>query len=554
MIAPITEALSLEDLLKAQAYGLGFDLVGITSLGPMETADAFDAWIQHGYAGEMDYLARGAAKRRDSRLPVASATTAIVVGLRYGGREPSGPVARYARGDDYHEVMIARLEQLHCWLESETGRAIHGKAYVDTGPILERDLARRAGLGWFGKNTNLINPRFGSFFFIGVLLIELDLAPDAPFEADRCGVCTRCLDACPTDAFAGPRVLDATKCISYLTIEAKGAIPAELREKIGGLIYGCDICQDVCPWNVRFSQEIRDESFRPREVLRGDARAVARGILSMDDESFRRDLKGSPMKRAKRRGLARNAATALGNVGTADDVSTLVAALDDAEPLVVEHAAWALERIRSIAVSTVIALALAFVAPAIASAQGTPGYTVSDVRFMQGMIGHHAQALAMTALIAGRTNRRDIRYLGQRIEVSQRDEIAMMQQWLKDRHQRVPAIDVHNDHKAVAGHSMNMPGMAMPDTLMPGMLTAEQLAEMGKAHGDEFDKLFLKGMIRHHEGALVMVASLLGTNGSGQESEVFGFASEVDTDQRAEIARMNALLDALSPPGATTRR
>ncbi|HEX9129854.1 MAG TPA: tRNA epoxyqueuosine(34) reductase QueG [Gemmatimonadaceae bacterium] len=347
MIAPITEALSLEHLLKAQAYGLGFDLVGITSLGPMETAAAFDSWIEKGYAGEMDYLSRGAAKRRDSRLPVAGAISAVVVGLSYGGREPSGPIARYARGDDYHDIMTARLEDLHCWLESELCRPIGGKAYVDTGPILERDLARRAGLGWFGKNTNMINPHIGSFFFIGVLVVDLDLVSDASFDADRCGSCTRCLDACPTDAFAGPRVLDATKCISYLTIEAKGGIPSDQREKIGGLIYGCDICQDVCPWNVRFSQDIREEAFRPRDILDGDTRAVARRILSMDDDSFRKAFRGSPMKRAKRRGLARNAATALGNVGTADDVSILVEALEDTEPLVAEHAAWALERIGS---------------------------------------------------------------------------------------------------------------------------------------------------------------------------------------------------------------
>ena len=347
MIASIAEALSIEQLLKAQAYGLGFDLVGISPLGPMETADTFDAWIERGYAGEMDYLARGAAKRRDSRLPVAGATTAIVVGLNYGGREPSGPVARYARGDDYHDVMSGKLDELHRWLESEICRPVGGKAYVDTGPILERDLARRAGLGWFGKNTNLINPRIGSFFFIGVLLVELDLVADAPFDADRCGSCTRCLDACPTAAFAAPRVLDATKCISYLTIEAKGAIPPEQRAQIGGLIYGCDICQDVCPWNVRFSRDVREEAFRPRDVLDGDARAVARTILSMDDDSFRRDFRGSPMRRAKRRGLARNAAIALGNVGTADDVPTLIAALNDPEPLVAEHAAWALERIGS---------------------------------------------------------------------------------------------------------------------------------------------------------------------------------------------------------------
>ncbi len=339
--------LALEELLKAQAYGLGFDLVGITSLGPMETADAFDDWIERGYAGEMGYLPRDAVKRRDSRLPVPGTTSAIVVGLNYGGRAPSGPIARYARGDDYHDLMTARLEELHRWLESELGRRISGKAYVDTGPILERDLARRAGLGWFGKNTNLINPRLGSFFFIGVLLVELDLEADAPFEADRCGTCTRCLDACPTDAFVEPLVLDATKCISYLTIETKGAIPPDQRESIGSLIYGCDICQDVCPWNVRFSQESSENAFLSRDILVGDTRAIAKRILALDDESFRRDFKGSPMKRAKRRGLARNAAIALGNVGTVDDAPTLVAALNDPEPLVAEHAAWALERIRA---------------------------------------------------------------------------------------------------------------------------------------------------------------------------------------------------------------
>jgi uncharacterized protein (DUF305 family) len=199
-------------------------------------------------------------------------------------------------------------------------------------------------------------------------------------------------------------------------------------------------------------------------------------------------------------------------------------------------------------------LALAFVAAATASAQDTPRYTAADVRFMQGMIGHHAQALAMTALIPARTTRQDMRSLGQRIEVSQKDEIAMMRQWLKDRHQHVPAGDAQHEHQSATDHSMSMPGMAMSDTLMPGMLTAEQLAELAKANGNEFDKLFLRDMIRHHEGALVMVASLLGTTGSAQEAEVFRFASEVDSDQRAEIARMTALLDALGPPGATTHR
>jgi epoxyqueuosine reductase len=335
----------LEQLIKAQAYGLGFDLVGITALGPMETASRFDEWITRGYCGEMAYLPRGAEKRRDSRQPFAGATSAVVVGLTYGGREASGPIARYARGDDYHDVMTDRLNELHRWLETEIGRPLTGKAYVDTGPILERDLARKAGLGWFGKNTNLVNPDIGSFFFIGALLVELELESDQPFAADRCGTCTRCLDACPTGAFVAERVLDATKCISYLTIEAKGAIPEDLRTAIGDRIYGCDICQDVCPWNVRFSRELREDSFRSRGFFAGETRSVAREILSLSDDEFRTRLKGSPVKRAKRRGMARNAAVVLGNVGTTEDTPALTAALTDPEPLVREHVGWALDQI-----------------------------------------------------------------------------------------------------------------------------------------------------------------------------------------------------------------
>ena len=307
--------MSVSGLIKAQAYGLGFDLVGITSLAPAESARAFDEWISQGYAGDMDYLARGAEKRRDSRLPFAGTTHAIVVGLDYGGREPAGPVARYARGDDYHDIITNRLNELHEWLVSEVGRPIRGKAYVDTGPILERDLARRAGLGWFGKNTNLVNPKLGSFFFLGALLVDLDLEIDAPFESDRCGTCTRCLDACPTDAFVAPRVLDATRCISYLTIENKGDIPEALRQPIGELIYGCDICQEVCPWNVRFSRDLKEPAFAARDFLAGkDGRTLARDLMEMTQDEFTAAFKGSPMKRAKLRGLKRNAAVVLRNL------------------------------------------------------------------------------------------------------------------------------------------------------------------------------------------------------------------------------------------------
>jgi epoxyqueuosine reductase len=344
--AAVAEVLPLEELLKAQACGLGFDLVGITSLGPMETAAAFDSWVERGYAGEMDYLPRGAEKRRDSRLAAPGTTNAIVVAMDYGGRAASGPIARYARGDDYHDVMLGKLEELHQWLESEIGRPVRGKPYVDTGPILERDLARRAGLGWFGKNTNLVNPRIGSFFFIGALLVDLDLAPDTPFEADRCGSCTRCLDACPTGAFVEPRLLDATRCISYLTIELKGAIPEELRPQMGTHIYGCDVCQDVCPYNVKFAQELREPAFAPRATIgERDAQSLAKELLAMDDNAFRAAFSNSPIKRAKRRGLARNAAVVLGNIGDGRDTPALGDACDDPEPLVRQHAAWALAQV-----------------------------------------------------------------------------------------------------------------------------------------------------------------------------------------------------------------
>ena len=334
---------SLETRLKAQAFGLGFDLAGVASLGPPDTTREFDAWLAAGYAGEMHYLAgTGAELRRDSRRVEPGMTSALVVALNYGGTQPTGPIARYARGDDYHIVLHDKLKELAAWLVTASDRPVRTRAIVDTGPLLERDLARRAGLGWFGKNTNLINPQLGSFFFIGSLLTDLPLVTDLPFEADRCGTCTRCLDACPTQAFVAPRLLDATRCISYLTIELKGAIPLDLRADAGELLYGCDVCQDVCPWNVRFSRDVSEPRLRPR----GDRIAPEPAeLLRLDGKSWRERFGASAMSRAKRRGLARNAAVALGNRRDPASIPALEAASrDDPDALVREHAAWALEQ------------------------------------------------------------------------------------------------------------------------------------------------------------------------------------------------------------------
>ena len=306
---------SFESRLKAQALGLGFDLAGIAALGPAETATAFERWLAADQHGEMDYLRRGAELRGDTTRPEPGMVSALVVALDYGGRQPDGPIARYARGNDYHRVMWDRLDELLTWVRAECGEAVRGRAYTDTGPILERDLARRAGLGWFGKNTMLINPHMGSFFFIGSLFLELELVPDAPFADDHCGTCTRCLEACPTQAFVEPGVMDARRCVSYLTIESRSAIPVEFHTAVGEHLYGCDVCQDVCPWNVRFaSAPPADGPLAPRaEFSVTDATRLAREILALDEPAYRARFRGSAITRAKLSGLQRNAAVVLAN-------------------------------------------------------------------------------------------------------------------------------------------------------------------------------------------------------------------------------------------------
>ncbi len=349
-VAP-TPAL-LSQRVVAAAYGLGFDAVGIAALGEPHTLPEFKSWLANGHQASMSWLeGDGATLRADTRRPHPGATHAIVVAASYGGRAPSGPVARYARGDDYHIVLRERLRELQRWLERELGATIDARPYVDSGPLLERDLAQRAGLGWFGKNTMLITPNAGSHLFLASLVVPIALEPSAPFEADRCGSCTRCLDACPTGALPAPRVLDASRCISYLTIEHRGSIPLELREGLGDLLYGCDICNDVCPWNVKFARDAMAPAFSPRALFvesndRSGARTLAHALLAMSPTDYAAAFKGSAMKRAKLWMLQRNACVVLGNIGTDADLPPLHAMLSHEHPLVREHAEWAIDKLR----------------------------------------------------------------------------------------------------------------------------------------------------------------------------------------------------------------
>ncbi len=334
---------ALSAAVKARALELGFDLVAIGPADAPEHGPAFDAWLAAGYAGTMEYLARGRDKRLDLQQVLPGARSVVSVALNYYQGETEAargwaPVARYGRGRDYHDLMTSRLETLLAFLREVAGPDVRGRIYVDTGPVLERDLAARAGLGWIGKNTNLLHPELGSFFFIGVILTSAELAFDTVLP-DRCGTCRACLDACPTAAFVAPYALDARRCIAYLTIEHKGPIPKELRPALSEWIFGCDICQAVCPWN-RKAPVTREPALHPAEPL-----PDLRELLDLDDAGFRRRFGATPVTRARRRGFLRNVAVALGNRREPEDVPALSRALSDPEPLVRRHAAWALGQI-----------------------------------------------------------------------------------------------------------------------------------------------------------------------------------------------------------------
>ncbi len=357
----MSEKIDFRQGLENKIQSLGFDFYGIAGVELSSHMDFYRDWLDKGAHGEMHYLARqdSVTRRSDLRETLPSIQTALVVAQNYFqddsidhlDDQSRAVFARYARGEDYHDVIGKKLKTLHRWLNDFVGNEVEARLYVDTGPILERELAQMAGIGWFGKNTMLINPRTGSFFFLGVLLMDLDISPDQSFSKDHCGSCKDCLDSCPTGALLGrdsngAPVMDARKCISYLTIEHKGSIPCELRPKLGNRVYGCDICQDVCPWNKKFSTSTSESAFKTGEELDGpDLLDLGQELVKMDEADFQTKYRKSPINRTKRKGLLRNVCVAMGNWGSSECIPVLQRALDDPESVVREHAAWALEQI-----------------------------------------------------------------------------------------------------------------------------------------------------------------------------------------------------------------
>ena len=333
--------------IRQRARELGFDDCRFTTAAPPDHAAHFAAWLERREHGEMAWLERNAAKRVEPQNVLPGARSLIVLAASYHapiapGQKNAGVVARYAQYADYHDILAEKLKSLTAFVNGLGGADTKSLWYVDTGPILERDLARRAGLGFTGKHTNLISRRLGNWFFLSEILTTLELAPDRA-ETNHCGSCTRCLTACPTQAITAPFRLDARKCISYLTIELKGAIPVELRPALGNRIYGCDDCLAACPWN-RFAQAGRLMAEHARTDLRTPD---LMGLLALTDAEFKIRFAGSPILRTKRRGLLRNVCVALGNTAGPEALPALHRAAIDPEPLIAEHARWAIGQIES---------------------------------------------------------------------------------------------------------------------------------------------------------------------------------------------------------------
>jgi epoxyqueuosine reductase len=337
--------------IKQKAQELGFELVGFSPAKPPPHGESFAQWLRDGMAGELEYMKRSEGLRRRPEELLPWAVSVVSVGMNYlkplarpgPSATPQGWISRYAWGEDYHQLMKDRLETLLGYIKTLHGGEVQGRVFVDSGPVLERDFAGSAGLGWIGKNTHLISPKKGSWFFLGELFLNLPLSYDRAMR-DRCGECELCIKACPTKAFVGPYVLDARRCISYLTIELKGWIPRYLRPLVGNHIFGCDICQEVCPYNVK-AISTREPAFDPRPGLYAPELIP---LLSLHAEEFRQRFKNSPILRAKRRGFLRNVAVALGNLKSVEAVAALARALSDEEALVRGHAAWALGEIGTV--------------------------------------------------------------------------------------------------------------------------------------------------------------------------------------------------------------
>ena len=333
----------LTAFVKSEALHLGFSRAGITTPEPPAHLEIYEKWLKEGRHGEMTYLDtdRARYRRADPRRILPECESILVVAANYlPNTQNSTGVAAYAVGDDYHDVLTDRLKQLVSSLEARVGREVKNRYYTDTGPLLERELAQRAGLGWIGKNTCLISPEQGSYFFLAEVLLDLPLEPDQPIKTDHCGECTLCIEACPTNCILPDRTLDATRCISYLTIELKGIIPLELRPLTEDWIFGCDICQQVCPWNLRFAEPTADQAFQARVFFN---EPTTRNFLRLTPQDYRAELSKSPLKRAKRSGLLRNAAVAAGNSGGRANVPDLERMLNqEDDPVPRAHAAWAL--------------------------------------------------------------------------------------------------------------------------------------------------------------------------------------------------------------------
>jgi epoxyqueuosine reductase len=334
------------DTIKGYAKSLGFTLVGISPIATTPESIFYKEWLDRGYAGEMKYLERGAAARMDPNALMPGVRSVIVCAINYNTDQPRTTVdrmrawvSRYAWGGDYHDSIKPKLDELARWIAAQT--PARTRTYVDTGPVNERVFAKYAGIGWFGKNTCIINEKAGSWLFLGCILTDLQLDTDAP-APDRCGSCTRCIDACPTDAILEPYVLDSRKCISYTTIELRGEIPEEKRDGIGQHLYGCDICQDVCPWNRRAPVSLAEE-YQPKPGLFWPE---IEELLDKDEAGWKEMIRGTAMSRAKVKGLLRNLMIVAGNSGVGRFAGSLTKFLDHPDDVVRSHAKWAIEKLK----------------------------------------------------------------------------------------------------------------------------------------------------------------------------------------------------------------